>query len=36
MTRAHRHWHFWAWLVLTPVVLGLLAAALVARPEAVP
>jgi hypothetical protein len=36
MTRAHRRWHFWAWVVLTPAVLALFIAALVIRPEAAP
>ena len=35
MTRAHRRWHYRAWVVLAPVILALLFAAL-ARPEATP
>ena len=36
MTREHRLWHFWAWVVLAPVIALVLVAALVGRPEAAP
>jgi hypothetical protein len=36
MTRGHRRWHYWTWIILTPVIIALLLAALVIRPEAAP
>jgi hypothetical protein len=31
MTRNHRHWHFWLWVVLTPLMAAGLVAALTLR-----
>src|SRR5262249_51208223 len=35
MTRHHRRWHLWLWLLLTPILAVGLAAALLARPKPV-
>jgi hypothetical protein len=36
MTRQHRRWHVWLWLVLGPLVLVGLILSIVLRAEAVP
>jgi hypothetical protein len=35
MTRNHRRWHAWAWLVLGPLVAAAFVACLLARPAPV-
>ncbi len=32
MTRGHRHWHFWLWLALGPLLAAGFVAGLPARP----
>ena len=36
MTRSHRRWHFWAWVILVPVMVLFFALSLAWRSEAVP
>ncbi len=36
MTRSHRRWHLWLWLVLGPVVLAGLILSFALRTEALP
>jgi hypothetical protein len=36
MTRSHRNWHFWGWVILVPFVVTLFVLGLAWRPEAVP
>jgi hypothetical protein len=36
MTRQHRRWHLWMWLVLGPLALAGLILSIVLRAEAVP
>jgi hypothetical protein len=36
MTQSQRRAHLRAWVILAPLILGLLFAALVARPEVIP
>ncbi len=36
MTHAHRRWHLWAWLLLAPMVAGIVLLSLVWRTEALP
>jgi len=36
MTRTHRRWHFWAWVILVPIVTVVFSLSLAWRPEAAP
>ena len=36
MTRLHRRWHLWLWLVLSPLILVGLVVSLTLRTEALP
>jgi hypothetical protein len=36
MTRLHRRWHLWLWLILGPLILTGLILSVVFRPEALP
>jgi hypothetical protein len=36
MTRSHRRWHLWLWLVLGPLVAAALILSVVRRPEVLP
>jgi hypothetical protein len=33
MTRSHRVWHFWMWLVIAPLLVAGLAAGILLRPH---
>ena len=33
MTRSHRNWHFWIWLVIGPMLVTGLAAGILLRPK---